>query len=290
MCGHILGKKLCKYNQRSNWSQRPLRLAQLHYAALDAAASLICGQKIYANDLPKNIQKLEYMGQEEIEFVQMLNNKVTTKEELSQIKGIAGNESYIQNEEMLELFQNKSDIRFVVDLMLERLVFLLRNLNFDTILWAQKSRKDLIQFCEEENRVLISRDKTLLAANKKFVFVLLKLDKPDDQLKWVVNNLKLKVNKGSLLGRCVKCNHDKFSLISHSEAMPELNWKHLYGSSEENPSIKEFWRCFKCRQIYWEGATFDRAKKRFNDFIDQNLMIDDSVENKNGKKKDFDKE
>mmetsp|Transcript_43093 Transcript_43093/g.31467 ORF Transcript_43093/g.31467 Transcript_43093/m.31467 type:complete len:107 (+) Transcript_43093:1398-1718(+) len=32
----VIGKQVCKYNQMSQWEQRPLRLAQQHYAALDA--------------------------------------------------------------------------------------------------------------------------------------------------------------------------------------------------------------------------------------------------------------
>ena len=33
---HFLNVSLCKFEQTSNWEKRPLRLRQLHYAALDA--------------------------------------------------------------------------------------------------------------------------------------------------------------------------------------------------------------------------------------------------------------
>ena len=36
VCINILCKKLCKYEQTSNWDIRPLRQTQRHYAALDA--------------------------------------------------------------------------------------------------------------------------------------------------------------------------------------------------------------------------------------------------------------
>ena len=36
MCEKILGKKMCKYEQCSNWENRPLKKSQLHYAAFDA--------------------------------------------------------------------------------------------------------------------------------------------------------------------------------------------------------------------------------------------------------------
>jgi hypothetical protein len=37
---YIFSKKFCKYNQQSQWQQRPLRRAQIHYAALDSVATL----------------------------------------------------------------------------------------------------------------------------------------------------------------------------------------------------------------------------------------------------------
>jgi hypothetical protein len=40
LCDQILQKQLCKLEQTSTWQNRPLRRAQLHYAALDAAILL----------------------------------------------------------------------------------------------------------------------------------------------------------------------------------------------------------------------------------------------------------
>lgn len=36
VCQTIMGNKLCKGEQRSNWENRPLRYSQEHYAAMDA--------------------------------------------------------------------------------------------------------------------------------------------------------------------------------------------------------------------------------------------------------------
>ena len=46
VCKEILKKDLCKYEQISNWENRPLRLRQLHYAALDAYVLLILYEKM----------------------------------------------------------------------------------------------------------------------------------------------------------------------------------------------------------------------------------------------------
>jgi ribonuclease D len=71
MSQQILGKKMCKYNQRSNWSQRPLRQAQLHYGALDAVCSLALYHKISKGDLPPNLTQVDHLEEdlEDIEHV-----------------------------------------------------------------------------------------------------------------------------------------------------------------------------------------------------------------------------
>ena len=40
MTEKLIGKKISKYEQRSNWNRRPLKKTQLHYAALDAQICL----------------------------------------------------------------------------------------------------------------------------------------------------------------------------------------------------------------------------------------------------------
>ena len=41
MCDVILGRKLSKYEQRSNWNRRPLKKTQIHYAISDAYACIL---------------------------------------------------------------------------------------------------------------------------------------------------------------------------------------------------------------------------------------------------------
>jgi ribonuclease D len=47
LCLKFLNRRLSKYEQRSNWNRRPLRKAQIHYAALDAFACVLIYEKLH---------------------------------------------------------------------------------------------------------------------------------------------------------------------------------------------------------------------------------------------------
>ena len=44
ICDFVMKKRISKYEQCSGWRNRPLRLSQIHYAALDCILPLKIGQ------------------------------------------------------------------------------------------------------------------------------------------------------------------------------------------------------------------------------------------------------
>jgi ribonuclease D len=62
VCEQILGKSICKAERMSNWENRPLRKAQLHYATLDAYCQVPIVEAL--NLLPDLPQKEEEQKQE----------------------------------------------------------------------------------------------------------------------------------------------------------------------------------------------------------------------------------
>ena len=71
----------------------------------------------------------------------------------------------------------------------------------------------------------------------------------------------LELSHYQTLSRCVKCNNAELLVIPREEARKEVNFLH------EDSQVVEFWRCSQCRQIYWEGGQFKKAKTKFDKLL-----------------------
>lgn len=68
----LFGKTVCKVEQVSNWARRPLRKAQLHYAALDAHIQIYIWKKF--------IEKIQDQGITTQQFLKSLKKKSELKD------------------------------------------------------------------------------------------------------------------------------------------------------------------------------------------------------------------
>ena len=75
MTEKLLGKKISKFEQRSNWNRRPLKRTQMHYAALDAQICLELfenlvqgGEKTFAVEKKKQSRQEKYYRDEHIVY------------------------------------------------------------------------------------------------------------------------------------------------------------------------------------------------------------------------------
>ncbi len=73
----------------------------------------------------------------------------------------------------------------------------------------------------------------------------------------ITHFFKIDLSLFTTLSRCVKCNGPELIIIETEEAKKEIKFKY------EDSTVKEFWRCTKCKQIYWEGGQFERAKEKY---------------------------
>jgi hypothetical protein len=157
-------------------------------------------------------------------------------------------------------------MKFIVDTMLGRLAKWLRLLGYDTaypikdrlnrrgnecISIREADDETLLRVAEDEERVLLTRDKDLAHASKSRCIqtVYIVSEFIDNQLKQVVRELKLDIDEKSLFSRCAECNTELLEVEKFlvREAVPEtVYFRH-----------DRFWKCPRCEKYYWQGTHWE---------------------------------
>lgn len=142
--------------------------------------------------------------------------------------------------------------RFLLDNHLGRLAAYLRMLGFDCLYQNDFSDEELAQLLQQEERILLSRDRRLLM--RKVVthgYCPRSLD-PLEQLTEVVGRFAL-AGRIAPFHRCLRCNHP-LATVSKEQVLDRLE-----------PLTKQYFDAFKicpaCKQIYWKGSHFERMQE-----------------------------
>jgi len=134
---------------------------------------------------------------------------------------------------------------FVVDVNVGRLALLLRMLGFDTVYENNLRDNRLAAISHRENRILLSRDTTLLRRKIVMHAYLLQSQVPEKQAKEVVELYGL-ASQAKPLSRCLPCN-GMLIPVAKEEIIDRLEplTKKYYDS---------FHICADCANIYWPGS------------------------------------
>jgi hypothetical protein len=145
---------------------------------------------------------------------------------------------------------------FVVDRMLGTLARWLRVLGYDTLYPGPLTDLQLLQISRAQDRILITRD-TKIAKRKDDRVFFISSDKPDEQLRQVIRELKVKV-ESKLFTRCLECNSplEKVSKEEVEGKVPPYVFAHHQG----------FKHCHKCDKYYWQGTHWERITKKMKKF------------------------
>lgn len=124
---------------------------------------------------------------------------------------------------------------------LQKLAILLRILGFD-VLYFQNDYISVIHLTKREYRILLSRVKFL--RKLPWIFYLDK-DDLDEQLKQIIKEFKLKINKENLFSRCSNCNN----------FLQKIKEEEIKGEVPLDVRGKGYWfkKCLNCGKIFWNG-------------------------------------
>ncbi len=141
--------------------------------------------------------------------------------------------------------------RFIADAMLEGLARWLRLLGFDTAFEPGIPDARLIRRAVEENRVILTQDRSL-SQERKAALHLVARERPLDQLREVVEAFGLAV-RARPLSRCSRCNAPLVA-AARAEAVGRVPSRIAEGRDR-------FLRCPGCGRVYWEGTHTARIRR-----------------------------
>jgi uncharacterized protein with PIN domain len=149
-------------------------------------------------------------------------------------------------------------MKVLCDQMLGSLARWLRLFGFDTF-YANSEMEDeeLLKIAKKEDRVIITRDKQLIARGKKEKLSVIEVNTTDldEQLNLVLKNVD--IDQKAILSRCSVCN-----TILDEVKKSEVKGKVPAKIFERN---EKFWFCEKCDKFYWMGSHYDKIINKIDE-------------------------
>jgi uncharacterized protein with PIN domain len=145
--------------------------------------------------------------------------------------------------------------RFIVDVMLGTLAKWLRVLGFDALYAEGRSDDDIVKLAEEEQRVLLTRDKELCGRVRDSLYI--ETTELDEQIAFITGLYSIDETK--ILNRCLLCN------TPLEPSTKEEASGHVPPGVLERES--EFWRCPRCDKYYWPATHYEKMKERAQSFL-----------------------
>jgi uncharacterized protein with PIN domain len=149
-------------------------------------------------------------------------------------------------------------MRFVADVMLGRLARWLRMMGHD-VLYSNRYRDDeLARIADTEDRILLTRDRGLLARYRVNRAVLVTSVRLSGQLRELRDGIGLTCG-AEAFSRCTRCNAP-VEEISREEARGEV-------PPYVQRNAPAFFRCHGCGKVYWPGSHVRRMKKLLDEIF-----------------------
>lgn len=152
-------------------------------------------------------------------------------------------------------------VKFLCDDNLGKLARYLRMMGYDTYFRSSISDAELLAVMFKQNRFVLTRDNNLVKSIELDRYLLIETDSPDEQLKSVIVQKKLQIDKSEYFSRCFECNEICIDVSGEdiiNEVFPYLIKIH-----------QSFKRCPVCRRIYWQGSHYKHMEDKLQTIINE---------------------
>ena len=139
--------------------------------------------------------------------------------------------------------------KFIVDINVGKLARWLRMMGYDTVLFDHGHDDRMIRLALDEGRVIVTRDthvmKRRVITGGRLRAVLVSGDRPEQQIKQVIDQLKLDSNFRPF-SLCLECNRplEKRSKVEVADLVPP----YVYSTQDA------YVQCPGCKRVYWKGT------------------------------------
>jgi hypothetical protein len=149
---------------------------------------------------------------------------------------------------------------YFADAMLGRLAKWMRVLGYDTLYVHDIGSGDLLERAREEDRRILTRDTRLVRSLQPGEYLFIRDDDPSMQLRQVLDELELTVDRALFFSRCLECN----SLVEDAEVDEVAGEVPDYVLTVND----NFTRCTGCGRVYWPGTHISKILERLAPSID----------------------
>jgi len=119
-------------------------------------------------------------------------------------------------------------------------------IGYDTVMSTNHVAREVLTAALDENRTILTRNSVLAQMKLARNVVLLTDNDPWTQLRFVIKQLNLRIDRSRILTRCLEDNN-LLSDIPKSE-IRGLVWPYVYETQ------RKFTKCPACGRIYWPAS------------------------------------
>lgn len=147
--------------------------------------------------------------------------------------------------------------KLFADAMLGALARWLRALDLDVAYDPSLDDPALVELSVAEGRTILTRDRRLTERRLARNHILIRSDDVAEQVRQVLETLRVTPDPGRRLGRCLRCNQSLVDIDPEEARARVPPW---VARTQE-----EFRFCPECGRIYWPGTHASRMRRRLED-------------------------